>query len=304
MGEETPTGSDRARRVARVAGGIPRNLPVPNPFRDRSLRGAVDGKVVLITGGSSGIGEATALRVAHNGGRVLLVSRTEEKLEAVRLQIADGGGEAHVHPCDLTSSDEIERMADEVLASHGGVDILVNNAGRSIRRSVANSYDRLHDYERTIELNYLGAVALILKVLPGMRERRFGHIVNISSAGVQFNTPRFSAYLASKAALDAFSRSIASEVVDNGVAITAVYMPLVRTPMIEPTEFYRNLPSISTDEAATMVAKAIVNRPKKQSTTGGRMAEISYEIAPKVHDALFNAAYKLVPGTGDRRSRE
>ncbi len=301
MAEQSPTGSDRARRVARVAGGIPRNLPVPNPFRDRSLRGAVEGKVVLVTGASSGIGEATARRVAHNGGRVLLVSRTREKLESVRSEIVDAGGEAHVHPCDLASSEEIGRMADEVLAEHGGVDILVNNAGRSIRRSVANSYDRLHDYERTIELNYLGAVALILKVLPGMRERRSGHIINISTQGLQYNTPRFSAYLASKAALDAFSRSIASEIVDNGVAITAVYMPLVRTPMIAPTGFYNNLPSISTDEAATMVAKAIVNRPKKQSTTSGRMVEISYEFAPKVHDALFNAAYKLVPGTGDRR---
>ena len=170
----------------------------------------------------------------------------------------------------------------------------------SIRRSVANSYDRLHDYERTIQLNYLGAVALILKVLPGMRERHSGHIVNISSMGVQINTPRFSAYVASKNALDGFSRSIASEVIDDGVDLTTVYMPLVRTPMIEPTAHYRSMPSISPEEASTMVAKALVNKPKKQTTTGGRIAEMTYSAAPKVQDALINGAMKLFPGSATK----
>jgi len=295
-----PSRSDRARAVAKAASGVPRNLPVPNPLRDRSLRGAVEGKTVLITGASSGIGEASAVRVGRNGARVILVSRTKDKLDAVKAEIEEVGGEAHVHPCDLTDTDAIGAMAEQVLAEHGGVDILVNNAGMSIRRSIANSYDRLHDFERTIQLNYLGAVALVLKVLPGMRERQFGHIVNISSMGVQINTPRFSAYVASKNALDGFSRSIASEVVDDGVAITTVYMPLVRTPMIEPTTFYRSMPSISPEEASTMVAKAIVNRPKKQSTTGGRIAEVTYATAPKVQDAVINGAMKLFPGSGDR----
>ena len=106
-------------------------------------------------------------------------------------------------------------MAEEVLAYHGHVDILVNNAGRSIRRSVALSYDRFHDYERTIQLNYFGALRLILALLPTMRARKSGHIINISSIGTQTNPPRFSAYVASKAALDAFSRVIASEVIDD-----------------------------------------------------------------------------------------
>jgi short-subunit dehydrogenase len=298
---DRPSTGDRARAVAKAVSSVPRNLPVPNPFADRSLRGSVENRVVLITGASSGIGRALSLHVARAGAEVVLVARGREKLEEVQREAQDVGGIAHVHPCDLTDSDDIGRLAAEVLAEHGGVDVLVNNAGRSIRRSIANSYDRLHDFERTIQLNYLGAVALILQVLPGMRERRSGHIVNVSTMGLQVNTPRFSAYLASKAALDAFSRSIASEILDDGVAISAVYMPLVRTPMIEPTGFYRSLPSISADEAATMVAKAIVNRPKKQSTTAGRIAEITYGAAPKVQDAVVNAAFKLVPGSGDRR---
>ena len=294
-----PSSSDRIRAVAKAASGVPRNLPKPNPFRDRSLRAAVEDKTILITGASSGIGEASAIRVGRNGAKLILVSRTREKLEAVREKIEAVGGEAFVHPCDLTDTDAIGAMADEVLAEHGGVDILVNNAGMSIRRSIAHSYDRLHDFERTIQLNYLGAVALILKVLPGMRERGFGHIVNISSMGVQINTPRFSAYVASKNALDGFSRSIATEILDDGVSITTVYMPLVRTPMIAPTAHYRSMPSISPEEASTMVAKAIVNKPKKQSTTAGRIMEMTYSTAPKVQDALINGAMKLFPGSGD-----
>ena len=299
-----PSRGDQIRAVAKAASGVPRNLPIPNPFRDRSLRAAVDGKTMLITGASSGIGEATAVRVGANGARVLLVSRTRQNLEAVQAKIEDVGGEAHVHPCDLTDTDAIGQMADDVLAEHGEVDILMNNAGMSIRRSIAHSYGRLHDFERTIQLNYLGAVALILKLLPGMRERRSGHIVNISSMGVQINTPRFSAYVASKNALDGFSRSIASEIVDEGVDISTVYMPLVRTPMIEPTAHYRSMPSISPEEASTMVAKALVNRPKKQSTTGGRIAELTYSAAPKVQDALINGAMKLFPSSGERPEKE
>ncbi len=174
----------------------------------------------------------------------------------------------------------------------------------SIRRSVANSYDRIHDFERTIQLNYLGAVALDSEGAAGHARARLGHIVNISSMGVQINTPRFSAYVASKNALDGFSRSIASEIVDDGVLITTVYMPLVRTPMIEPTSFYKAMPSISPEEASTMVAKAIVNKPKRQSTTGGRIAEITYQAAPKVQDALINGAMKLFPGSGDKPSKD
>ncbi|HKZ14728.1 MAG TPA: SDR family oxidoreductase [Solirubrobacterales bacterium] len=271
-----------------------RNLD-PDLFKDRSLAGAVRGKVVLITGASSGIGRATAVKVADAGATVLLVARSVEKLEETKEEIVSAGGVAHIHRCDLADIEDVARMADEVLTYHGHVDILVNNAGRSIRRSVALSYDRFHDYERTIQLNYLGALRLILALLPAMRARKSGHIINISSIGTQTNPPRFSAYVASKAALDAFSRVIASEVKDDGVHITTINMPLVRTPMIAPTRMYDMFPAITPEEAAEMIAKAMVNKPKKVATKLGNFGELLYAVAPKASDTILNTAYKLFP---------
>jgi NAD(P)-dependent dehydrogenase (short-subunit alcohol dehydrogenase family) len=262
-----------------------------------SLEKAVRGRVVMVTGASSGIGKAAAMKIADAGGVVLLVARTPEKLEATREQIEAGGGTAYVHPCDLSDPDDIDRMADEVLAQHDHVDILVNNAGRSIRRSVALSYDRPHDFERTIQLNYLGAVRLILKLLPVMRERRSGQIINVSSIGVQTNMPRFSAYVASKSALDAFSRSIASEIIDDGVNITAIYMPLVRTPMIAPTKMYDRFPTITPEEAADMICEAIIHKPKRIATPMGTLGQILYALNPKSIDYILNTAYHLFPDT-------
>ena len=290
-----PSLARRASFVAELARRVPGNIPIPNPLQRRTLEKAVDGKRVMITGASSGIGRALALQIGDAGAQVVLVARTREKLEEVASEIAGAGGTAHVHPCDLADRDDIVRMADEVLGTHGGIDILVNNAGRSIRRSVAASYERMHDYEKTIQLNYLGAVQLILKFLPGMRERRSGQIVNVSTMGLQTNTPRFSAYLASKAALDAFSRSIASEIVDDRVAVSTVFMPLVRTPMIEPTAHYKYFPAISPEEAAEMICDAIVSRHKKQSTFVGRVSEFTYATAPRIQDAIANAGYKMFP---------
>ena len=271
-----------------------RNLD-PDLFKDRSLAGAVAGKVVMITGASSGIGRSAALKVGEAGGTVLLVARTPEKLEETRDEIEAAGGTAHIHRCDLSDLEDIERMADEVLSEHGRVDVLVNNAGRSIRRSVALSYDRFHDYERTMQLNYFGALKLIMKLLPVMREQKFGHIVNISSIGVQTNTPRFSAYVASKAALDAFSRCIGSEVIDDNVHITTIHMPLVRTPMIAPTKMYDAFPTISSEEAAEMITDAIIRRPKKVATKLGTFGEVLYSLAPKASDAILHQGYKLFP---------
>src|SRR5215207_7291782 len=236
-----------------------RNLD-PDLFKDRSLSGAISGKVVLITGASSGIGKATAIKAAAAGAEVLLVARTPEKLEETKVEIEEAGGTAHIHKCDLSDLDDVERMAAEVLERHGRVDVLVNNAGRSIRRSVELSYDRFHDFERTMQLNYFGALKLILSLLPAMRKRtrgrKGGHIVNVSSIGVQTHTPRFSAYVASKAALDAWSRCVASEVIDDGIHITTIYMPLVRTPMIAPTKMYDAFPTITSDEAADMICRS------------------------------------------------
>ncbi len=260
-----------------------------------SLQAAVRGRILMVTGASSGIGKSAALKIADAGGTVLLVARTPEKLELTRDQILAGGGIAHIHQCDLSDPEDIDRMAEEVLAQHGHVDVLINNAGRSIRRSVALSYDRPHDFERTIQLNYLGAVRLILKLLPRMRERKSGQIINISSIGVQTNMPRFSAYVASKSALDAFSRSIASEIIDDGVHITTINMPLVRTPMIAPTKMYDRFPTITPEEAADMICEAIIHKPKRIATPMGTLGQILYALNPKSIDYILNTAYHLFP---------
>ena len=269
-----------------------------------SLEAAVRGKNVMVTGASSGIGKSAAMKIADAGGAVLLVARTPEKLEATKEQIEAGGGIAFVHPCDLSDMDDIDRMAEEVLAQHGHVDLLVNNAGRSIRRSIALSYDRPHDFERTMQLNYHGAVRLILKLLPTMRERKSGQIVNVSSIGVQTNMPRFSAYVASKSALDAFSRCIASEIIDDGVHITTIHMPLVRTPMIAPTKMYDRFPTITPDEAADMICEAIIHKPKRIATPMGTLGQVLYALNPKSIDYILNTAYHLFPDSsaakGDR----
>jgi NAD(P)-dependent dehydrogenase (short-subunit alcohol dehydrogenase family) len=283
----------------------------PDRRKDRALARAISGKTVMITGASSGIGRATALRVGAAGGRVILVARGLEKLEQTRAEIQDLGGIAYVYRADLSDMSDIERMAKQVLAEHGRVDVLVNNAGRSIRRSIALSYDRFHDFERTMQLNYFGAVRLILTLLPVMRRqspdgRKGGHIINISSIGVQTNTPRFSAYVASKAALDAFSRCIASEVIDDGVHLTTIHMPLVRTPMIAPTKMYDRFPTMTPTEAAEMICKAMIRKPKKVGTALGNAGELLYQVAPRGVDVILNAGYKIFPdshaakGTADR----
>jgi NAD(P)-dependent dehydrogenase (short-subunit alcohol dehydrogenase family) len=270
-----------------------------------SLEAAVRGRIIMVTGASSGIGKAAAMKIADAGGTVLLVARTQEKLELTRDQILAGGGVAYIHQCDLSDFDDIERMAEEVLAEHGHVDVLVNNAGRSIRRSIALSYDRPHDFERTMELNYLGPVRLILKLLPVMRERKSGQIVNVSSIGVQTNMPRFSAYVASKSALEAFSRCIASEIIDDGVHITTINMPLVRTPMIAPTKMYDRFPTITPEEAADMICEAIIHKPKRIATPMGTLGQILYALNPKSIDYILNTAYHLFPDSsaakGDKK---
>src|SRR3954454_15017229 len=271
-----------------------RNLD-PALFRERSLSKSVEGKRIVVTGASSGIGRTLALKIGEAGGTVMLVSRTREKLEEVAREVEELGGTAHVHPADLSDLEDIERLAKEILDEHGRVDVLVNNAGRSIRRSLAASYDRFHDYERTMKLNYFGALKLIMGFMPGMRERKSGHIINVSSIGVQTNTPRFSAYVASKAALDAFSRCVGPEVIGDGVHFTTVYMPLVRTPMIAPTNIYDAFPTLSPEEAALMLTDAIIDRPKRVASRLGTFGQVLYAVSPKSVDRIMNQAYKIFP---------
>ncbi len=281
-----------------------KRIPGAGGVLAESLRDAAGGRTIMITGASSGIGKAAALKVGKAGGTVLLVARTEDKLQETKQEIEQQGGVAFVHRADLTDADDIDRMANEVLAEHGRVDVLINNAGRSIRRSVGRSYDRFHDYQRTMQLNYFGPVKLILDLLPVMRERHSGHIINISTMGLQTNTPRFAAYLASKAALDAFSRSIGSEIIGDGVHITTVYMPLVRTPMIAPTKMYDRFPALSPDEAAEMITDAIRKRPKRVATALGNLGQLSYAIAPGAQDLVMHEAVKLFPEGGERSEKE
>jgi short-subunit dehydrogenase len=295
---------DIAVKGAQTLRAFGQRIPGAGGVLARSLQGAVEDRTVLITGASSGIGKAAALQIGRAGGVVLLVARTEEKLQQVRREIEVLGGVAHVHRCDLSDLDDIDRMAAEVLEQHGRVDILVNNAGKSIRRSVSRAYDRFHDYQRTMQLNYFAPVKLILDLLPVMRERDSGHIINISTIGLQTNTPRFSAYLASKAALDAFSRSIAVEIISDGVHITTIYMPLVRTPMIAPTKIYDRFPTLSPEQAAEMITEAIRKRPKRVATALGSLGQLGYAIAPGAQDLVVNRAYQLFPEDDERSEAE
>ena len=243
----------------------------PDTHRDTSLAAHLRGKTVLITGASSGIGEATAQKVAAAGGVPLLVARTKEKLDEVRERIEERGGTAHVYTADLAEPERITALVDGILADHAKIDFVVNNAGRSIRRSVKLSYDRPHDFERTMQLNYFGVVNLMLAVLPHMTSTGGGHVVNISSIGVQTAPPRFSAYVASKAAMDAWTRCVASEVVGDGVTFTTIHMPLVKTPMIAPTKIYDAFPTITPEQAADMVCEGLRTRPKTINTRLGHL---------------------------------
>lgn len=256
----------------------------------RTLADEVAGRTVMITGASSGIGRATALHVAGAGAKVLLVSRSADALDELRAQIHDEGGVAFAHPADLSDTAAIDTMVDEVLADHGHVDALVNCAGHSIRRPVHKSCDRLHDFERMMKLNYFGAVHLTLRVLPLMRERGSGHVVNVGTMGTQTFPPQFAAYVASKAALDAFTRVAAAESAGSGVRFTTVHMPLVRTPMIEPTEAYRDAPALSPEQAAQMVARALRDKPRAVGSAVGTGAELSHALVPGITAAVKRAA--------------
>jgi thioester reductase-like protein len=267
----------------------------PDLYKDRTFERIINGRTVVITGASSGIGRAAALKVAAAGGIPLLVARGVDKLEALRDEIEEAGGMAFVYAADLSDMDAIDDVVQRMLADHPSIDMLVNNAGRSIRRSIKLSEDRFHDFERTIQLNYFGAIRMIMALLPHMRERGFGHIVNVSSIGVQTNPPRFSAYVASKGALDAWTRVVSSEVIGDGISFTTIHMPLVRTPMIAPTKLYDHFPTITPEEAADLICEAMRARPKHISTRLGTFGEVAYALAPKAVDQILHMAYKVFP---------
>lgn len=267
----------------------------PDLFVDRSLSGKVGGRIVMVTGSSSGIGKATALKLANAGATVLLVARGEDKLRETLEEIQSAGGSAYSYSCDLSNMAACDKLIKQVLEEHRGVDFLVNNAGRSIRRSIALSFERFHDFERTMQLNYFGCLRMTLGFLPCMLKQRRGHIINISSIGVLTNSPRFSAYVASKAALDAFSRCAGAEFAGEGIDFTTINMPLVRTSMIAPTKVYQHVPTISPEEAADMVAEAIIYQPKRIVSRLGKAMWVAYAIAPKLLEIVMNTAFRLFP---------
>jgi len=267
----------------------------PDLFIDRSLSGAVKDKVVMITGASAGIGKAAALKIAEAGARTLIVARTEEKLLETQQEIQALGGSAHIYTADVADIASCDVLIRQVLDEHGGVDILVNNAGRSIRRAIENSLERFHDYERTMQLNYFGALRLIMGFIPSMLKKKRGHIINISSIGVLSNAPRFSAYVASKAALDAFARCAAAEFSDSGIEFTTINMPLVRTEMIAPTKIYQHVPTLSPEEAADLIVQAIIYRPERIATRVGIFAQVLHAVAPKIYAVIMNTAFRLFP---------
>jgi NAD(P)-dependent dehydrogenase (short-subunit alcohol dehydrogenase family) len=273
----------------------------PALFVDRSLRGAVAGRRVLVTGGSAGIGKAVALRLAQAGARTLIVARDSEKLNHARADFAAQGFEVRAYSADISDPDQCAAFIKRVMDEHGGVDILVNNAGRSIRRAIENSYDRPHDLERLMRINFFAAVQLATAFLPGMSERRIGHIVNVSSIGVLTTAPRFSAYVASKAALEAWSDCAASEFLDRGIAFTNINMPLVRTEMIAPTKLYEHAPTLDPDEAAGLVVDALINRPARVATRLGRFGEAVHALAPNIGRIVLNTAFRMFPESAAAR---
>ena len=267
----------------------------PDLFVDRSLRGAVAGKRVLVTGGSAGIGKAVALKLAEAGAKTLIVARDQEKLDLTRKEFSAQGLEVETYSADISDPEQCAAFTQRVIGEHGGIDILVNNAGRSIRRAIENSYDRLHDFDRLMRLNYLAAVQVTMGFLPGMAERRSGHVVNISSITAITIAARFSAYVASKSALEAWSDCAACEFLDRGVAFTNVNMPLVRTGMTAPTKFYEHVPLIDPDEAAGLVVEAIIHRPARVATRLGRFGQAVRVVAPKFARIVLNTTFRMFP---------
>ncbi|OZG27033.1 short chain dehydrogenase [Williamsia sp. 1138] len=274
----------------------------PSRHRRRNPAGPLAGSHILITGGSAGIGKETARQCVRKGAVVFLLARGADELEAAvdelrSEQTAQNGhrGEAYAYPCDITDSEAVNLTIKAILTEHDHVDVLVNNAGRSIRRATIDAVDRNHDYERTMAVNYFGAVHLTLALLPHMKERNVGHIVNVSSIGVQARGPRFAAYVASKAALEAFSDVTATETLSDHITFTNIHMPLTRTKMIAPTEAYDNARVLSPQTAAAIVVRGIVEKPRRIDTPLGTLAQIGQFLTPKLTGRLHHQGYLLFP---------
>ncbi|UXA08111.1 SDR family oxidoreductase [Mycobacterium sp. SMC-2] len=273
----------------------------PDRARRDDPKGPLHGRHVIITGASSGIGRAAAIAVAERGATVFALARSADALDQLVAEIRAGGGDAHAFTCDVTDSTSVEHTIKDILGRFDHVDYLVNNAGRSIRRSVINSCDRLHDYERVMAVNYFGAVRMVLALLPHWRERRFGHVVNVSSAGVQARNPKYSSYLPTKAALDAFADVVSSETLSDHITFTNIHMPLVRTPMIAPSHRLNPVPAISPERAAAMVVRGLVEKPARIDTPLGTLAEVGNYFAPRTSRRILHQLYLGYPDSAAAR---
>ncbi|MDZ4234396.1 MAG: SDR family NAD(P)-dependent oxidoreductase, partial [Dietzia sp.] len=263
--------------------------------------GPLVGKHVIITGASSGIGRASAIAVAARGATVFALARNAEALDGLIAEIRAAGGDAHAFTCDVTDSATVEHTVKDILGRFGHVDYLVNNAGRSIRRSVVASTDRLHDYERVMAVNYFGPVRMVLALLPHWRERQFGHVVNVSSAGVQASSPKYSAYIPSKAALDAFAEVVGSETLSDHITFTTIHMPLVRTPMIAPSRRLNPMPPISPEHAAAMVVRGLVEKPARIDTPVGTLSDLGSYFTPRLTRRVLHQLYLGYPDSAAAR---
>jgi thioester reductase-like protein/short-subunit dehydrogenase len=273
----------------------------PDRARREDADGPLVGKHVIITGASSGIGRASAIAVANRGATVFAIARNGQALDELIAEIRESGGKAYAYSCDITDSSSVEHTVKDIIGGFGHVDYLVNSAGRSIRRSVINSTDRMHDYERVMAVNYFGAVRMVLALLPHWRERRFGHVVNVSSAGAQARNPQFSAYNPSKAALDAFSDVVGTETLSDHITFTNIHMPLVRTPMIAPSQRLNPQRPISAEHAAAIVVRALVDKPARIDHPFGTIAQAGNYFTPKIARRILHQIYLLYPDSAAAR---
>jgi thioester reductase-like protein/NADP-dependent 3-hydroxy acid dehydrogenase YdfG len=276
----------------------------PDRARRDDPDGPLVGRRVIITGASSGIGRAAAIAVAERGATVFALARNGNALDDLVAEIRSNGGQAYAFTCDVTDSGSVEHTVKDILGRFDHVDYLVNNAGRSIRRSVVNSTDRLHDYERVMAVNYFGAVRMVLALLPHWRERRFGHVVNVSSAGVQARSPKYSSYLPTKAALDAFSEVVSSETLSDHITFTNIHMPLVATPMIVPSRRLNPVPPISPEHAAAMVVRGLIDKPTRIDTPLGTLAEAGNYLTPKLSRRILHQLFLGYPDSAAARGED
>jgi short-subunit dehydrogenase len=273
----------------------------PAQRREALRRERFEGKVVLVTGSSRGVGRSLAVQAARAGAVVLLVARSADKLQAAVTEIREAGGFAHAYPTDLSSYEQVDALAETVLREHGGVDVLVHNAAHSIRRPASLSVERFHDYERLMTLNYFAPVRLTLRLLASLRERG-GAISHVLTQGVLIPTPFFPAYTATKAALDAFADALAGELQHEGLQVSSVYLPLVKTEMIGPTADYAGRKNVMTpDLAATMILDGIVDGKRRVMPPGTKYLLFSNRVMPATTTRVLNILQRAFP-VGDAPS--